>query len=337
METLSWEALQAHLSDGVPALLSMGGKKGVQLGYAAETRRIFVRLPVVPGTPTPPQLYAELNLRIIHTDRGPMLEISSGATDLQREFHRFAGLLTEDFEKPGRTALEAFATATERWRELTTRREGMSTEQQVGLWGELYFLRALVAGELKGLAVEAWTGRGDSVSDRHDFRFAGIDVEVKTTRRSTRQHVIHGLTQLLPSIGHDLYLISLRLDAAGAGTGASLSDLVFMVRSALGENQAARKCFEDKLKWAKYVEADAAFYVERFKVADSPMLVPITSPFPRIIPSAIAHEVPAQLVNRISDVSYRVDLEGLGFAYGTPEFAQVMGTKILFLNKHGQV
>lgn len=328
METLSWEVLQIHLAEGAPTVLSMGGKKGIQLGYSPAENRMFVRLPVSPGTAAPPSSFAEIQLDIRSVDSKPVLEVSTAADGLFREFHRFAGLLTEDFEKPSRTALEAFDAAIERWRELTSQRSLLSPEEQLGLWGELLFLAALL-GKMKGEAVAAWTGRNRNMPERHDFRLQGLDIEIKTTRLTKRSHVIHGLGQLAAGVGHGLYILSIRLEGAGAGQGRSLVDLVSRIRRGLSDNELATKSFEEKLGSVRFNDADAANYLERLKLADAPMLIRVDESFPRIVSSTLNNAMPAELAGRISEVSYRVDVDGFGMAYGTTPFAAVLGDLVL--------
>jgi hypothetical protein len=324
VETLSWEALQAHLSEGAPAALSMGGTKGVQLGYAPEDGRMFVRLPVVAGTHVPPARFAEIRLDIRSVDSKPVLEVSTVTDGLFREFHRFAGLLTEDFEKPGRSAIEAFDAAIERWQELTSKKRLLSPEEQLGLWGELLFLEALIE-KMKGAAITAWTGRNRDLPERHDFRLPGLDIEIKTTRMSRRSHVIHGLGQLSSGLGHDLYVLSIRLEGAGAGHGRSLGEMVKRIEWRLGGDRPAKRSFEEKLRAANFDSADVASYSERFKLADAPMLIRVDDSIPRIVSATLNNAMPAALAGRISEVSYRVDVEGFGMAHGTASFAAILG------------
>jgi hypothetical protein len=321
---LSWEALQIHLTAGVPTVLSMGGSKGVQLGYAPVENRMFVRLPVVVGTAAPPTRFTEIQLDIRSIDSRPVLEVSTTADGLFREFHRFAGLLTEDFEKPSRSALEAFDAAIERWQEFISKKSLLSPEQQLGLWGELFFLNSLVR-KMGGEAISAWTARNPDFDERHDFRLTGLDIEVKTTRMSRRSHVIHGLGQLSAGVGHDLYVLSIRLESAGAGEGLALGDLVERIEDNLSGCYQANKCFAEKLRAAAFDRADRASYPERLKLADAPMLMRVDDSFPRIVSATLNNAMPAALVGRISDVSYRIDVEGFGMAHGTASFTAILG------------
>ncbi|MDP6037777.1 MAG: PD-(D/E)XK motif protein, partial [Candidatus Latescibacteria bacterium] len=73
-----------------------------------------------------------------------------------------------------------------------------------------------------------------TASDREAF--ADDEIEVKTTTRSTRSHIISKLSQLEASPGRTLYLLSIQL-AAGSGDDAySLLELVEALRERLAGN-----------------------------------------------------------------------------------------------------
>jgi hypothetical protein len=209
VETLSWELLANHLKSNTPIVLRMGGTRGVQLGYNPSSRRLFVRLPAEPVETLTPSPYAELVSNIVYHDGIPCLEIAVVNQELYPEFHRFAGLLTEEFEEPGRSAIDAFRVAIGRWRDLVSRIQLLSEDEQLGLQGELMFLKALI-GAGGPHSVFAWTGRNSAISGRHDFRTGTAEFEIKTTRLATRVHVVHGLSQLEPSESHSLFVISIR-------------------------------------------------------------------------------------------------------------------------------
>ena len=75
----------------------------------------------------------------------------------------------------------------------------LSTEQQLGLFGELWFLSRWL-GPSVGMqkAVQMWRG---PVHARNDFELPGVGIEVKTTGRVDAAYIIHGLEQLLEPVG----------------------------------------------------------------------------------------------------------------------------------------
>jgi len=324
LEILSWEVFEKYLHLPSPTILNMGGNKGVQVGFNPTIRNLFLRIPIDPNSSVPPSPYSELKIDISETDSGSFLEISIMAEHLYREFHRFAGIVTEDFELPGQTALGAFELAIRRWLELTSRIELLSAEKQLGLQGELTLLRALL--KTYGVqAIKAWTGRNPLLAQRHDFRLGNMDIEVKSTRSTRRQHVIHGLEQLQPSTGHTLYLLSLRFEDAGLAGGKSLDDEIEEIRFILGDNSVERSDFENRLLSSGYLDKDADHYQDKLIFADDPVLAMVDEHLPRITKSMLEATLQSETAGRIGDVSYRIDIDGIGARQGSELFSQVLG------------
>lgn len=312
METLSWERLQDHIGKETPALVSMGGSRGVEIGFEPKSTRLFVRMPLEAGAVLPASPYSELLLEERVKGQHTFLEICVRSSHLYREFHRLAGLLTEELESPGQTTVGAFLGVVDRWRELTQTRRLLSDEEQLGLCGELAVVEALLV-RFGSEAIKSWTARGPKVQERHDFRIDRVDLEVKSTRMSRRQHVVHGLKQLEPSAGHDLFIVSLRFEAAGMANGRSLVQRVQSIRIALADSPQALADFENKLGAADYRDADAAHYQEKLIFADVPMLIRVDAACPRLVRTQIQSLLGTDLAARIgNDITYRIDVEGLG-------------------------
>jgi len=324
VETLAWEVFESHLREKYPSSFAMGGTRGVRIGFTPESQSIFIRLPINPNTFIPPSPYAEIFAEVLKDETGFVLEIKTTTMRLFREFHRFAEIITEDFEKTGQTAQGAFETAIRRWNDLTSRKELLSDEQRLGLQGELVFLNALLNTQ-ETKAILSWTGRNKSLSERHDFRINGLDIEIKSTRSTSRRHIIHGLGQLQASLGHKLYLLSLKFEGAGLVLGRSLYDEVENIRLHFSIGSAERKDFEDRLLAAGYRDEDSEHYQEKLILADQPMLIYVDDKCPKITTEIISTGVPSEVSGRIDDVSYRVNLEGLGVAHGSREFINILG------------
>jgi hypothetical protein len=325
MEILSWERLSTHLDRGVPALLSMGGTHQVQIGIDPSVGRLFLRVPVDSGAEVPPSTFTELAVEQTLVNGDPVLEISVDSSHLFTEFHRLGGLFTEELEREGQTPVDAFLAVVERWRELTAVRRLLSVDEQLGLFGELAVLEALT-GKYGPGAIEAWTARVGDIPERHDFRIGAVDLEVKSTRGSRRRHVIHGLRQLHPAQGHELFLVSLQFESAGLGGGRSLPERVDRIRTALSGAEAALKLFVDKLKAAGFLDYDAAYYRTRYTAADAPMLIPVNEYCPRLTSAAIRTAIGPDLAVRIEpDVVYRIDVDGLGTPLATCDESMGVG------------
>src|SRR5262249_35690013 len=91
-----------------------------------------------------------------------------------------------------------------RWRRFWSLmpRSLLSRSDQIGLFGELWFLRVWLLPHAGPAAIDRWRGPAGS---RHDFEWPGRSMEVKATA-STRGliHRINGVDQLLPPEGGDL-------------------------------------------------------------------------------------------------------------------------------------
>ncbi len=324
MEILSWEVFEKYLRRSSPGILNMGGTRGVQVGFNPTTKIVFLRIPINPNFSVPPSPYSELKVEIAESDSGSFLEISTTSEHLFREFHKLAGIVTEDFELPEQTALGAFESAMQRWLELTSRIELLSEEKRLGLQGELALLRALIMSQ-GTQAVNAWTGRNPLLAERHDFRLGNVDIEVKSTRNTRRQHIIHGLEQLRPSEGHKLYLLSLRFESAGLSGGRSLHDEIEQIRSILGADSIERSEFENRIVLSGYLDKDAQHYQDRIIFADAPVLAIVDDRFPKITRDMLEETLQPEIAGRISDVSYRIDIDGFGVKQGSKQFSLVLG------------
>jgi hypothetical protein len=77
-------------------------------------------------------------------------------------------------------AVDALRVRVEHWQRFMERAgEGLSASGQLGLYGELSFLRALVmAGCGPRKAIDGWRG---PLSANHDFMYGKVAVEVKST------------------------------------------------------------------------------------------------------------------------------------------------------------
>jgi uncharacterized protein Usg len=111
------------------------------------------------------------------------------------------------------------------WQSFMSREEDgvLKAEAELGLIGELQFLRLLLAaGVSADIAIESWKGPYDSL---HDFVFSHGEVEVKASARfGPFSACIASLDQLDESVVHPLYLATVQFTAAAGG--ARLPEIV---------------------------------------------------------------------------------------------------------------
>ena len=185
----------------------------------------------------------------------------------------------------GRT-VQMFLSRIRAWQEFMRRgTDGvLSLEVEVGLFGELEFLRQLIAvGLPAAISIEAWRGPLDELQD---FRLGTGAIEVKSTL-SPRGFpaAIGSLDQLDDSLVQPLYLVGVRL-ALGA-EGVTLPELISDMRDSLTNNPPALAGFNTRLLHAGYFDEFAERYVRRFACAGSRML-PVCDGFPRITRGSVA-------------------------------------------------
>src|SRR5215211_7883737 len=248
-----------------------------------------------------------------------MVEISTTSPALYPYFYGFAVSVADRVQDDGLDANEAVTECLARWRDLLRQAALLSPERQLGLTGELWLLDRLVTTRGPAAALEAWTGPS---GEAHDFRFDHLEVEVKATIGEHRVHVVSSDTQLIASPHARLYLLSLQYTAAGSGEGLSLGDRIAALRTRL-DSGSTRRAFEAALRSGFAVAPeDLPLYTRRLKLRTAPYLVAVDDDFPRIDLSRLVDFID---IARVSDVRYRVNVEGLGFEVGTPAFTDVLG------------
>ena len=288
---------------------------------------MLLRVPCQPNELLPMSPLSELEIKIRAIDGNPVFEISTSEANLFG-VHQLASLITENLETNGASATSAIASGLGalappyRHACCLIRRTATRADRRVVFPGRL------VAS--KGPSyVTSWIGRDETIPDRHDFRFANTDLEVKTTRQRIRKHVIHGLKQLTPSVGHHFFILSFQFEDGGHD-GKSLPERVAELRNGLVVAPAALETFEKKLAASASREDDAACYA--FRGSDGlgcHRLYPVDERCPRIVNSMIDSAL-GPLASRIgSDLTYSVNLEGLGFDSSDPRFKSNLGLDFL--------
>jgi hypothetical protein len=171
------------------------------------------------------------------------------------------------------------------------------------------------------LALRSWNG---PYAEEHDFSLEGTDVEVKTTVSERRVHMIGSLTQMLAKPGRSLYVLSLQFTRSGAGPGMTLTESVAGLTSAVSaESALLASALQVKLQRAGWRQDHAPHYRTRWSLRSAPKLVAVDEKCPLIVPGTLA-SLGADRISRIVQLSYRVDLEGLGSDDGSAEFLRIL-------------
>jgi hypothetical protein len=189
------------------------------------------------------------------------------------------------------------------FRELLEGPPGLSSDREVGLFGELMVVDCLVSTLGGAHAVAAW--RGPS-GDEHDFDLGSGDLEVKSTLSEKRVHWIGSLSQLEPTPNRALWLLSVQL-TTGLGNALTIADLVAKLRTRLAV--ADLEAFEKKLHGAGWRDKYRAAMRRRFMMRSTPLLLPVDVEFPALTQSRmLAAGIP---LSRLREIAYSMDVAGL--------------------------
>jgi hypothetical protein len=177
--------------------------------------------------------------------------------------------------------------------------EGLSSEEQIGLYGELWWLQRMIQAGMEFVAaVNSWKG---CRRNYHDFETNGHAVEVKTTiTKEPRKVQINNERQLDDRGLNSLHLFVLTLAKSSAG-GETLPGLVQSLRSILSEKPVAYT-FEHSLREAGYLDIHTHLYNNSSYTVIKEELFHVSEGFPRIT------DVPQGL----GDLHYTVVLSACG-------------------------
>ncbi|MBO3746186.1 PD-(D/E)XK motif protein [Streptosporangiaceae bacterium NEAU-GS5] len=298
---LSSPAAMVHLISGTPELV---------LFLDPQRREIGLRARPTPGEPHPDTGLEYVRLRSVQRGRDRHVEVVVTEPGLFLDAYPFLCAVADRVQLQGLSLGAALDDTLRILARLLARRDTFSTEQELGLVGEIMFLLRLIRSIGPDEALHAWRG---SEREEHDFSIRGHDLEVKTTSGERRTHWIGSLTQLLPTPGRPLWLISNQLTTAEFTDGHSLPDLIEMARRRLGSLSTV---FDRKLGGAGWQEAYTDTCRRRWRRRAASVAFAVVEGFPSLTQDKISG-VP---LVRISDVSYRVDLTEQPVGAAVPEF-----------------
>ncbi|WP_052441594.1 PD-(D/E)XK motif protein [Streptacidiphilus anmyonensis] len=157
--------------------------------------------------------------------------------------------------------------------------DGLSREQQRGLFGELHTLSYLFLPTFGPDAVYAWTGPDQQLQD---FQFEHGSVEVKTATGHDANRVRISSERQLDDTGPGaLFLVTLALDARRGGRGVSLPELVHQVRNQAASLGVAGE-LEQRLVRAGYLDTQSRLYEDRRYALRRRTVHRVADGFPRV-------------------------------------------------------
>lgn len=200
-----------------------------------------------------------------------------------------------------------------RYHDLLCAAEHMPVREEIGLYGELLTLSHIVKTLSPEAALRAW--RGGDFSEEHDFGVPDGDVEVKTTTADSRRHWVGSISQLEPTLGRALWLLSIQVTGAGASDGQRLPDVIDRIVDQLPT--ALHGPFETRLAGTSYRPNQPRDSFRVLRLRSAPACYRVDSGFPRLTRSVLA--ATEVRLDRIDEISYTIRLDGIAPAFDWPE------------------
>jgi hypothetical protein len=217
------------------------------------------------------------------------------------------GVLGEDLVKvvaetfDAKSAVQQLISRLKRWQLLlqSFQPKGLSENQQIGLFGELWFLsKHLLPSMLPLDAIRAWTAPYGS---NQDFQIGACALEVKTTTVTLATVHISNIRQLDGAGLASLILIHISTELR-SGSGETLNQVIDAIRTTLAENDpSAGQLFDEGLLAAGYLDSQSERYAGRGYHVRNHTFFMVTDGFPRLVEN--------HLPFGIEDVAYTLDLK----------------------------
>ncbi|MDQ0066065.1 PD-(D/E)XK motif protein [Chryseobacterium lathyri] len=170
----------------------------------------------------------------------------------------------------------------EKWKSLFNKigLQGLTAEEQRGLYGELYFLKKFLQSKSNHLAVlNTWVGTEMQVRDFQNQNWA---VEVKTTHGNNHQKVhISNERQLDTSHLENLFLYHISLEKMQS-SGETLNDIIDSVSEILQSETIALNRFKNKIYEVGYFDRQRNLYEEIGYFVRENTFYKVENDFPRI-------------------------------------------------------
>jgi hypothetical protein len=303
---------ESYLDSSAPAIVRILDEPRAEIITQPNRTRVSLRV-YTTEVPVAVAVPRDIEAQYLSSRGQKFFEVSTAVPQLHHPFFFLMLAIRDRLSSGPTTAAGALAHALGEYRQLLATGDALSAQRLLGLFGELWTLKGLITRNGPAF-VKSWLG---PVPVIHDFRYDSIELEVKTTKANTRSHHINGAAQLMPSIGCDLYLISIQAQETGPSGGASVPQLVDEIATGLAAHPPYGTDFEDRLKSMGYMQEHESHYDARFILRTTPVAIRIDSSFPRITVDHVSSISP-EFAARISSLEYTLDVSGLGVECGTP-------------------
>jgi hypothetical protein len=296
----------------------------LQLRINPEAGQLKLRSPIAAPVQLPHQELAHVSATLVTEAGKNYLDISTTDSRLVVDGYAMLMSIADRIQLAGADPLKAFVDTLELWRSILTERSRMSATAEIGLFGELLVLQAVIS---TGAATPtAWRG---GLGEEHDFGLPNVDAEIKTTTGERRQHWIHGLTQLVNTGTTPLWLVSLQLTRGGDG-GRTLPELIDLVLAAVDESM--HDLIAKNLSEVGWRDDTRDLFDERWRLRSAPLALQVDDDLPRLTPEILKR---ADLdTSNLRQVTYEIDLTDETPAEPLP---QALATTLAAMNgaQHG--
>ena len=321
LQIAGWHTIERLLSSDASFLQPVIGVSNCAIAFDFELQNLSVAIPV-DSSDLPALLPKALTMKIQIIDGSSKLVVGCNSRELFRSFYDFLIEVIELVFEGSSTPKEAVDEAWSKWGQLIEKESSLSKDKQIGLIGELWLLQRIASLHGWIYALDSWH---KTALSEHDFCLPNVDIEVKTTTNENRTHMIGSLTQLQPSNGRELYLLSIQLTSASdiAVKSFSLATMVNSIIDEVDKEPNTLEIFIERLTKAGWQASHMRFYDSRFIFRSRTRFVFVDDNCPRMVESTLSG-ISQELRSRIGSVAYRVDVTGLGFEDGEHLFEKVL-------------
>lgn len=309
----SVENFDRYLSSRLPVLLPVPGTPETRVFIDPLKPELGLRIAVDENGEAPRTGLRNLLSRVVRHEGTWHFEVAVTSSALFRDAYPMLCSMADRVQINGLSPSAALRATLERLSALLSTPDMLAREREVGLFGELLTLSGLIDVLGPDAAVRSWRG---GRAEEHDFGLPEFDVEIKTTTSERRVHWIESLTQLVPTVARPLWLVSHQVTGAGAGVGHTLPDLIDELCRRTGTG-TAHDMFEASLSAAGWQDSHRDRVELRWARRTMSTALPVVDGFPRLTPEKLRQA--GVFLDRVPDVRYRIDLNGLVTPTDTPE------------------
>ena len=246
------------------------GTPPVDLLIEGSVPRITLQTDLEGQTSAPANLLRHVRVQTINVSGRWRIAISIEGSDLMLDGHAMLCVIADRIQLDKLDPILAIAQTLEQWRAVLATRSRLTTEDEVGLVGELLVLEALCAATGPA-ALVAWRG----ARTRSTTSASKRSTSKSRRRRVNDEHWISGIAQL-PYVGSSA-LASYRSKSLAAACRAEACGTDRQSRSAIADSDAARR----EAGTCRLGRDRGRLYVERWTLR-SPDGVPVDGDFPSI-------------------------------------------------------